>query len=78
MPLPVLVIDGDAAVGQGRECGGVERLGNASILVVVTGRAGDEVRLKARLTLVFASLETRRAVRIPDDLRAAMSRDLVA
>ena len=56
----------------------VERLGNASILVVVTGRAGDEVRLKARLTLVFASLETRRAVRIPDDLRAAMSRDLVA
>jgi hypothetical protein len=28
MPLAVLVIDGDAAVEQGRECGGIERLGN--------------------------------------------------
>ncbi len=56
----------------------VARLGNASIRLDVVARSGDEVRLRAKLTLVLASLDTRRAVPIPDDLRARMSRDLAA
>lgn len=56
----------------------VERLGNASIRLDVTARAGDEVRLRARLTLVLASLDTRRAVAIPPALREKMARDLAA
>lgn len=56
----------------------VEHLGNASIRIAVTARAGDEVRLRARLTLVLASLESRRSVPLPAAMREAMARDLVA
>jgi len=55
----------------------VERLGNASIRVSVAGRCGDEVRLRATLTLVLASLDTWRAVALPPALRERMARDLV-
>ena len=56
----------------------VENLGNASIRIAVTARAGEEVRLRARLTLVLASLETRRSVPIPAAMRERMARDLAA
>lgn len=56
----------------------VERLGGASIRLDVTARSGGEVRLRAKLTLVLASLDTRRAVPIPAALREKMARDLAA
>ncbi|CAG0997525.1 4-hydroxybenzoyl-CoA thioesterase [Burkholderiales bacterium] len=54
----------------------VERLGNASFAIAVTARCADELRVRARLTLVLASLESRRSVAIPADMRAKMARDL--
>lgn len=56
----------------------VERIGNASIRIAVTARCADEVRLRATLTLVQASLETRRSVPLSPELREKMARDLVA
>ncbi|MFO1280967.1 MAG: thioesterase family protein [Burkholderiales bacterium] len=54
----------------------VESLGRSSIKVAVEARCGDETRLRAKLALVLASLDTRRAVPIPEAMRAAMSRYL--
>jgi 4-hydroxybenzoyl-CoA thioesterase len=54
----------------------VERLGDASFRLDVAARSGGEVRLRAKLTLVLASLDTRRAVPIPAELRERMARDL--
>jgi 4-hydroxybenzoyl-CoA thioesterase len=54
----------------------VERLGNASITLAVTASHAGELRVRARLVLVLASLDTRRAVPIGDDLRARMALDL--
>lgn len=55
----------------------VERLGNASIRIAVAARCADEVRLRATLTLVQASLDTRRSVPLSPGLREKMARDLV-
>jgi 4-hydroxybenzoyl-CoA thioesterase len=55
----------------------VEHLGNASLRIAVTARSGDEVRVRATLTLVLASLESRRSVPIPAAMRERMARDLV-
>ena len=52
-------------------------LGNASLRIAVTARSGDEVRVRATLTLVLASLESRRSVPIPAAMRERMARDLV-
>ncbi|HVJ73476.1 MAG TPA: thioesterase family protein [Kofleriaceae bacterium] len=56
----------------------VERLGNASITLRVSATCAGEERVRARLVLVQASLETRRAVPLSDDLRARMARYVAA
>jgi 4-hydroxybenzoyl-CoA thioesterase len=56
----------------------IERLGKASIVLAVVARCAGEVRVRARLTLVLASLDTRRSVPIPEAMRAAMAGDLAA
>jgi 4-hydroxybenzoyl-CoA thioesterase len=55
----------------------VESLGRASFVLAHAVRCGDELRVHARATLCFVSLDTMRSVPIPEDLRAAMARDLV-
>ena len=52
----------------------VERLGNASIALRVVATCAGEERVRARLVLVQASLDTRRAVALSDELRARMAR----
>jgi 4-hydroxybenzoyl-CoA thioesterase len=52
----------------------VERLGQRSITLQLGCRQGDEQRLRVRQVLVFTSLDTHRAVDVPDDLRAAITR----
>lgn len=52
----------------------VARLGGRSITLDLGCRLGDEARLVARQVLVTTSLDTHRAIDIPDDLRAAMAR----
>ena len=48
----------------------VEKMGAASVTLAVTCRAADgQQRLRAKLVLVLASLETRRAVPFPPELR---------
>jgi len=47
----------------------VPRIGRSSMTLRIECRAGDELRVKAQLTVVFASLKTMRAVPIPTDLR---------
>lgn len=56
----------------------IERMGNASIVLAVTARRAAELRVRARLTLVLASLDSRRSVPIPEALRTAMAGDLSA
>lgn len=47
----------------------VVRIGQSSMTLNIECRAGDELRVKAQLTVVFASLKTMRSVPIPADLR---------
>jgi 4-hydroxybenzoyl-CoA thioesterase len=47
----------------------VVRVGQSSMTLRIECRAGDELRVKAQLTVVFASLKTMRSVPIPADLR---------
>lgn len=54
----------------------VESLGRASFVLAWTARCGDELRVHARATLCFVSLDAMRSVPIPEGLRAAMTRDL--
>ncbi len=56
----------------------VRRIGGASLSLdyVIRGPEGD--RLKASTTVVHVSLDTDRAITIPDDVRAAFSPYLVA
>jgi len=51
----------------------VARIGRASLDLAVCGRIGDEERLRARNVRSMMSLETYRALPIPDDLRAGMA-----
>ena len=53
---------------------GVERVGGASIVLTLGCRLGDEQRVRMTQVLVTTSLETHRAMGIPDDLRAALMR----
>ena len=47
----------------------VVRIGRSSMTLRIECRAGDELRVKAQLTVVFASLTTMRSVPISADLR---------
>ena len=53
----------------------VERLGSRSLTLALrcVGAAGD-VRMTMRQVIVLTSLETHRAIPIPDDLRSAIAR----
>ena len=51
----------------------VQRIGNASIALAVGCRCGAEERVRMQQVLVTTSLETHRAMPIPDDVRAAMA-----
>lgn len=51
----------------------VARIGRASLDLALTGRIGGEERIRARNVRSMISLETYRALPIPDGLRAAMA-----
>lgn len=50
----------------------IERIGGASITLQLGCRLGDQARMSARQVLVATSLETHRAMPLPDDVRAAL------
>jgi len=52
----------------------VERIGNASLTLAVEARTGDLVRVRARLVVVLASMETHRPVPIPQRMRDKLAR----
>lgn len=52
----------------------VSRIGSSSIRLAIEVGHKNEVRVRANLTVVLASLETFRSVRISDELRARMAR----
>jgi 4-hydroxybenzoyl-CoA thioesterase len=52
----------------------VQRIGGASIAVLVEGGAEGNVRIRANLTLVLASLDTIKSVPIPPWLRERLER----
>ena len=58
----------------------VERLGSRSMTLAVRcfGAESGEVRMQMAQVIVTTSLETHRAVAIPDDMRAAILRDAPA
>ncbi len=49
----------------------VEKLGGASMVVVITVRMGEETRLRARITLVW--VDGQRPAPLPDTLRARIT-----
>jgi 4-hydroxybenzoyl-CoA thioesterase len=51
----------------------IARLGRSSIEFSIRGRVGDEEKLRARHKVAMISLETFRAISIPDDLREKMA-----
>ena len=57
-----------------RFCLGVKRIGNASLTLEVEAKAGDEVRVRATLVVVQASLETRGSVPFSEEFRARLAR----
>jgi 4-hydroxybenzoyl-CoA thioesterase len=56
---------------------GVETLGSSSAVLAVCGRVGGEERLRLRHKVAVVSLELRRAVAMPAELRERMSRFVV-
>jgi 4-hydroxybenzoyl-CoA thioesterase len=52
----------------------VDRIGKSSIKLAITVHHGEELRVKAMLTVVHASLETFKSVPIGADLRARMEK----
>jgi len=50
----------------------IARLGRSSIEFAVTGRVAGEEKFRARHKVAMMSLETQRALAIPDELRAKM------
>ena len=52
----------------------VKKIGNSSIALSVEARAGADVRVRAALVVVLASLETHRPVPIPAELREKLAR----
>ena len=51
----------------------VEHLGTSSLTLSIRGRVGAEEKLRARHTVAMISLDSYRAVPIPDQLRAGMA-----
>ena len=51
----------------------IARLGRSSIEFSIRGRVGDEEKFRARHKVAMVSLDTLRALPIPDDLRAKMA-----
>jgi len=56
---------------------GIERLGHSSLVLAVRGHVGGEERLKLRHKVAVVSLERRRAIAIPEELRERMERFLI-
>lgn len=56
----------------------VERIGTSSIKLRIEVRRGEEVRVRAALTVVMASLVTLKSVPIPAELKAEMARYMIA
>ena len=54
----------------------VARIGRSSITLKIQCRSGDELRVRAHLTVVLASLETLRSVPISTDFRQRIERFL--
>ncbi len=50
----------------------VERIGGASLGLAIPGWRGEEAVLSSRLTIVTTDLAVHRAMRLPEDLRAAL------
>ncbi|KQV86240.1 4-hydroxybenzoyl-CoA thioesterase [Massilia sp. Root351] len=48
---------------------GVERVGSSSVALRLSASAGGQVRVVSRQVLVTTSLDTNKAISIPDDLR---------
>ena len=51
----------------------VEALGRSSITLALACRLGDEQRVRMQQVIVTSSLDTGRAIPIPDDIRAAIT-----
>ncbi len=51
----------------------VERIGGASISLSVPGWRGSQPIIAARLVIVTTDLDAHKAIRVPDDLRAALT-----
>lgn len=51
----------------------VADLGRTSVTLAITGSCGEEVRLRARLTVVLVSLGTRRPVPLDESWRARLA-----
>jgi len=56
---------------------GIERLGHSSLVLAVRGHVDGEERLKLRHKVAVVSLERRRAIAIPEELRERMERFLI-
>jgi 4-hydroxybenzoyl-CoA thioesterase len=56
----------------------VEALGRSSVVLAIRAHAGGEERLQLRHKLAMVSLESRRAIAIPEELRSRMQRFLIA
>lgn len=52
----------------------VRKIGNSSISLGVEARSGDDVRVRATLVVVLASLEAHRPVPIPAEMREKLAR----
>jgi 4-hydroxybenzoyl-CoA thioesterase len=52
----------------------VEAIGHRSLTVALDCTGGAEVRVRVRNVIVTTSLDTHRAIALPDDLRAAIER----
>ncbi|MBM3615957.1 MAG: acyl-CoA thioesterase [Alphaproteobacteria bacterium] len=52
----------------------VRKLGGSSVTVEITGRMGDEVRMRARITLVW--IDNMKAARWPEAMRARLAAHL--
>ena len=59
-----------------RFCLSVSRIGSSSLTLAVAAKSGDQVRVKATLVVVQASLDTWRAVPFSDEVRERLARYL--
>lgn len=55
----------------------VKKIGTTSLTLAVEARSGDDVRVKATLVVVLASLDAHRPVPFPPGFRAKLERFLV-